>query len=212
MSLRLRLLGSLARSLDGFFRNHLSIGPTTVRGRRFRRFGLNSVMVHPVSTVYNEEYIEIGDDTMIGPNVSIAAGMVPGQTCLTMPVVKIGNRCLIGRDSSIVGHFSIEIEDDVWTGPRVYITDQNHGYEDVSKPISQQAQPERPVFVGARSWIGAGAVLLPGSRVGRHCTIGANAVVTGEIPDYSVAVGVPARVIRQFTEETGWTSVTPTDQ
>jgi acetyltransferase-like isoleucine patch superfamily enzyme len=170
------------------------------------------VIVHPVSTVYNEQYIEIGDDTMIGPNVSIAAGMMPGQVCLTNPVVQIGNRCLIGRDSSIVGHFSIVIEDDVWTGPRVYITDQNHGYEDVDRPISVQTQPERAVSIGAGSWIGAGAVLLPGASVGRHCTIGANAVVTGAIPDYSVAVGVPARVIKQFTDSSGWVSIKPTDR
>lgn len=211
MSLRLRMLQKFALRCENYFRSHLSIGPDTIRGRRFRRFGARSVMVHPIATVYNEEYIEIGDDTMIGPNVSIAAGMMPGQQCLTTPVIKIGDRCLIGRDSSIVGHFSIVLEDDVWTGPRVYITDQNHGYEDVSRPISEQTQPERPVHVGARSWIGAGAVLLPGATIGRHCTIGANAVVTGDIPDYSVAVGVPARVIRRFTEETGWVSVTPTD-
>ena len=211
MRLRLRLLEVLARRLDGFFRNHLSIGPTTVRGKRFGKFGTRSVIVHPVSTVYNEEYIEIGNDTMIGPNVSLAAGMVPGQRCLTNPVVKIGDRCLIGRDSSIVGHYSIVIEDDVWTGPRVYITDQNHGYEDVTRPISVQTQPERPVLVGAGSWIGAGAVLLPGATIGRHCTIGANAVVTGIIPDHSVAVGVPARVIRRYTESSGWVAVKPTD-
>lgn len=211
MRWRLRLLEALAFRLDQFLRNHLSIGPTTVRGRRFGKFGIRSVIVHPVSTVYNEEYIEIGNDTMIGANVSLAAGMVPGQRCLTNPVVKIGDRCLIGRDSSIVGHYSIVIEDDVWTGPRVYITDQNHGYEDVTRPISVQSQPERPVVIGAGSWIGTGAVVLPGATIGRHCTIGANAVVTGNIPDHSVAVGVPARVIRQHDESSGWVSIKPTD-
>jgi acetyltransferase-like isoleucine patch superfamily enzyme len=86
----------------------------------------------------------------------------------------------------------------------VYITDQNHGYEDVTTSISAQSQPERPVSVGDGSWIGAGAMILPGSSIGRHVTIGANAVVTGVIPDWSVAVGAPARVIRRYEPDKGW--------
>ena len=93
------------------------------------------------TTIFNERYIHIGENTLIGPDISLSAGMVPGQECITNPVVSIGDRCLIGRGSGIVGHFSIEIGDDVWTGHNVYITDQNHGYEDVSLPISKQSQP-----------------------------------------------------------------------
>ena len=69
--------------------------------------------------------------------------MVPGQQCVSDPVVRIGDRCLIGKGSGIVGHFSIDIGDDVWTGHHVYVTDQNHGYEDIDVPISRQVQPER---------------------------------------------------------------------
>ena len=124
--------------------------------------------------------------------------MVPGQECITNPVVSIGDRCLIGRGSGIVGHFSIEIGDDVWTGHNVYITDQNHGYEDVSLPISKQSQPERSVKIGSGSWLGYGSVVLPGVTIGEHCVIGANSVVTRDVPSYSVAVGVPARVIKRY--------------
>ncbi len=123
--------------------------------------------------------------------------MVPGQQCVSDSVVVIGDRCLIGRGSGIVGHLSIEIGDDVWTGHHIYITDQNHGFDDPSLPISQQIQPERPVRIGDGSWIGHGAVILPGARIGRNVVIGANSVVSGEIPDYSVAVGAPATVIRR---------------
>ena len=124
--------------------------------------------------------------------------MVPGQECITNPVVTIGDRCLIGRGSGIVGHFSIDIGDDVWTGHNVYITDQNHGYEDVSLPISKQSQPERAVKIGSGSWLGYGSVVLPGVTIGEHCVIGANSVVTRDVPSYSVAVGVPARVIKRY--------------
>ena len=100
---------------------------------------------------------------MIGPHVALSAGMVPGQECVTDPVVRIGDRCLIGRGSGIVGHLAIDIGDDVWTGHHVYITDQNHGYADLDLPISQQSQPEQPVTIGDGSWIGHGTVVLPGA-------------------------------------------------
>lgn len=159
------------------------------------------------TTIFNEQYISIGEDTLIGEGVALSAGMVPGQTCISSPVVTIGDRCLIGRGSGIVGHFSIVIGNDVWTGHHVYITDQNHGYEDVHRPISQQTQPERPVVIGDGSWLGFGSVVLPGVTIGKHCVIGANSVVTRDIPDYSVAVGAPAKVIRYYDTDNGWVSV-----
>ncbi|MEO5724815.1 MAG: acyltransferase, partial [Ilumatobacteraceae bacterium] len=110
---------------------------------------------------------------------------------------------LIGKGSCIVGHFEIVIGDDVWTGPHVYITDQNHGYEDITVPISGQSMPEKPVSIGDGSWLGYGAVVLPGARIGKHVTVGANSVVTGELPDNSVAVGAPARVVR-FHDGESW--------
>ena len=92
----------------------------------------------------------------------------------------------------------------MWTGHNVYLTDMNHGYEDVDLPISVQNQPEAPVVIGDGSWLGHGVVVLPGAHIGRHVVIGANSVVTGEIPDFSVAVGAPARVIRVHDAERGW--------
>jgi len=158
------------------------------------------------TTIFNERFITIGQNTLIGPDISLSAGMVPGQECITYPVVSIGDRCLIGRGSGIVGHFSIEIGNDVWTGHNVYITDQNHGYEDVLRPISQQSQPERAVKIGDGSWLGYGSVVLPGVTIGKHVVVGANSVVTHDIPDYSVAVGVPAKVIKRFVDGQ-WESV-----
>ena len=154
----------------------------------------------PPTTIFNERYIRIGKDTMIGPHVAMSAGMVEGQECIAETVVRIGDRCLIGRGSGIVGHLSVTIGNDVWTGHHVYITDQNHGYEDVSRPISLQSQPERAVSIGDGSWLGHGTVVLPGVTIGRHVAVGANSVVTRDIPDYSVAVGNPARVIKRFVE------------
>lgn len=210
-----RLRGAVGGSyaaLDETLRRWAAIGPRSRRGRKFLEFGEGSIICWPPATLYNENFISIGAGTMIGANVALAAGMVPGQECLTSPVVRIGDRCLIGRGSGIVGHFGIEIGNDVWTGHHVYITDQNHGYEDVTRPISVQSQPERPVTIGDGSWIGHGAVVLPGARIGRNVVIGANSVVTGEIPDHCVAVGAPARVIKRYAPESGWSATSQADR
>jgi len=177
-----------------------AVGPASRRGKKFGAFGEGSIICFPPTSLMNEQYIEIGCGTMIGPHVALSAGMVPGQECVSKPVVRIGDRCLIGRGSGIVGHFSIDIGDDVWTGHHVYITDQNHGYENVDIPISQQSMPEKPVRIGSGSWLGHGTVVLPGADIGEHVVIGANSVVTGVIPPFSVAVGAPARVVKSIPQ------------
>ena len=202
-----QLVGRVFVELDRRLSFWASTSAQDSRGKKFASFGNRSLIMWKPTTIFNEKYISIGDDTLIGPGVALSAGMVPGQECISKVVVSIGDRCLIGRGSGIVGHFSIEIGNDVWTGHHVYITDQNHGYEDVTRPISQQSQPERPVVIGDGSWLGHGAVVLPGVTIGKHVVIGANSVVTKDIPDFSVAVGSPARVIRQYDETLGWVNV-----
>lgn len=205
-SLRTRILARVVARVWPVVVEAGSIGPRSVQAKNFGAFGSNSVICFPINTIFNERYIRIGRDTMIGPQCTLSAGMVPGQECIVDPVVAIGDRCLIGKGSGIVGHLSITIGDDVWTGHHIYITDQNHGYEDVTRPISVQSMPEKPVRIGNGSWIGHGAVILPGADIGDHVVIGANSVVTGRIPSYSVAVGVPARVVRRYVDG-DWRSV-----
>ena len=186
-----------------------AIGPNSKAGRRFGQFGQNSIICFPANAIFNERYIRIGEGTMIGPHVSLSVGMIPGQQSLTESVIRIGDRCLIGNGSGIVGHLGIDIGNDVWTGHHVYITDQNHGYADITRPISQQTMPEEPVVIGDGSWLGFGTVVLPGARIGRHVTVGANSVVVGELPDHTVAVGAPARVVRRYVDGEGWVRVEP---
>ncbi len=176
-----------------------AIGPHSRRARRFGRFGDGSVICFPPNALFNEQYISIGEGTMFGPEVTLSAGMVPGQQMVSDTVITVGDRCLFGKGSGIVGHLEIVIGDDVWTGHHVYITDQNHGYADLDLPISRQVMPERPVSIGSGSWLGHGTVVLPGAKIGRHVVVGANSVVTGELPDNCVAAGTPARVIKHLT-------------
>ena len=168
------------------------------RGRRFAAFGEGSWLCFPPAALYGEHAIRVGAETLIGPYVSLSAGMVPGQELISDEIVTIGDRCLIGRCSSIVGHFSIVIEDDVFFGPNVYVTDQNHGAADWSVPIGRQSVSEESVVIGEGSWLGANVVVLPGVTIGKHVAVGAGSVVTNDLPDHSVAVGSPARVIKQL--------------
>ncbi|MHB8219370.1 MAG: acyltransferase [Acidimicrobiales bacterium] len=181
-----------------------AIGPDDTRGRRFGALGRGSVLAFPQGALYNERYVRIGAGTMIGPFACVTAGMAPGQEMASDPVVRIGDRCVIGRGSHIIGHWSIELGDDIQTGPYVYITDQNHTYLDPEEPIGRQWPVEAGVRIGSGSWLGANVVVLPGSQIGEHVVVAAGAVVRGELPDRCVAAGVPARVVRRWTSDRGW--------
>jgi len=182
----------------------------TPAGRAFRRFGRGSIMAFPPGSVFGEAGIEVGEDTLIGQQVTMSAGTLPGQDLCALTVLAIGDRCVIGRGSHIVAHQSVEIGDDVWTGPYVYITDQNHGYEDPDVPIGSQFPVNRPVSIGAGSWLGAGAIILPGARIGRNVVVAAGSVVRGDVPDTCVVAGVPAKIVREHTKA-GWLPARATD-
>lgn len=101
--------------------------------------------------------------------------------------VYVGPRCLLGL---------VHLERDVLLAGHVLIPSggHTHAFEDPSRPIREQGGERRLVRVGAGSWIGAGAIVL--ADVGRGCVVGAGAVVTRPLPDFAVAAGVPARVLR----------------
>ncbi len=181
---------------------------TSRRANRFAQFGAGSVMCHPWAALYGEHAIRVGEDCLIGPYCSLSAGMGPDQELVSDEILVIGDRCLIGRNSSLVAHLSVVIGADVFFGPNVYVTDQNHAVDDLTAPIGRQALPESPVEIGDGSWIGTNAVVLPGVTIGRHVAVGAGSVVTTDLPDYSVAVGSPARVVR--TANNAGTTYNPT--
>jgi len=181
-----------------------AIGTGHPRANRYGRFGDSSMIGFPTGTVYGERWMHIGSRTMIADHVTMSVGIAVDQQMVTNPVIRIGDDCLIGRYNAIIGHFSIDIADGVYTGMNVYITDQNHSYEGLDEIIGKQVPVEAPVRIGKGSWIGSGAVILPGSDIGEHVVVAANSVVRGTIPDRCVVAGVPARVVRQHDDEAGW--------
>jgi acetyltransferase-like isoleucine patch superfamily enzyme len=181
----------------------------TPAGRAFAAFGPGSVIGFPAAAVYGQRWIEIGAGTLVAPQASLSAGMLPGQDLGEHPVLRIGDRCVIGRGSHIVAHYSIVIGDDVFTGPYVYITDQNHGYADPDIPIGRQWPTNTAVSIGAGSWLGAGVIVLPGACIGRNVVVAAGSVVRGQVPDHCVIAGVPAKVVREYVAGNGWSRPLP---
>ena len=199
----------MIRSVRSFLNDTAIIGQEDRYAKTFHYFGSGAALLAPQGVIYNEGYLSIGDETMIGPNVCLTAGMGPGQTMLSNPVVRIGRKCIIGRGSHIIGHWSIELGDEIQTGPYVYITDQNHGYEDIDAPVGWQTTKEGAVKIGSGSWLGANVVILPGTTLGRNSVVAAGAVVRGIFPDHVVLGGVPARILRHYDETRGWVDGAP---
>ena len=182
------------------------MAPHDAYAKRFHYFGRGAGLLAPQGTIYNERYLSIGDETLIGPNVCLTAGMNGEQEMLAAPVVSIGQRCVIGRGSHVVGHWSITLGDDIQVGPYVYITDQNHTYLDPDTPVGWQTPEESSVSIGSGSWLGTNVVILPGTHLGRNTTVAAGAVVRGRFPDHVVLGGVPAKVLRHYVAGAGWQS------
>jgi acetyltransferase-like isoleucine patch superfamily enzyme len=185
-------------ALDGWewMQRKAHMAPDSQRASRFGSFGDGTVVCFPPQVIYNEHAIHIGTDTAIGPWCSLTVGMAPGQELLSDRMLVIGDGCLIGRGTSIAAHFEIVIGDGVYFGPNVFVTDQNHANDRTDVPIGKQLQPERPVRIGAHSWLGTGVVVTPGVTIGERVMVGGNSVVTSDLPDDCVAAGAPARVLK----------------
>src|SRR3712207_561447 len=133
-----RLVGDAVHAVWDTVAKFGAIGPRHRRARAFQRFGDGSLIAFPPTVLFGEGRIAIGAHTTIGPLATISAGM-PSQLGLRGdPVITIGDRCMLGKGIGIVGHDHVAIGDDIWTGHYVYVTDQNHGYEDVTQPVGTQ--------------------------------------------------------------------------
>lgn len=148
----------------------------------------------------NMENIFIGNDVTINKHTWLLTLQVAEKQT---PKMVIGDGCEIGHFNHITCVNSVEIRPKVLTADRVHISDNSHGYEDPRVPvIDQPILSKGPVVIGEGTWLGENVNVLS-CRIGRNCVIGANAVVTEDIPDFSVAIGVPARVIKRFDPISG---------
>jgi acetyltransferase-like isoleucine patch superfamily enzyme len=114
--------------------------------------------------------------------------------------ITIGARTFVGESAVIRGQGGVTIGEAVLIGPGAQILAINHRYSDPALPIMDQGVSAQGIVIEDGAWIAAGAVILDGVRVGRNAVVGANAVVTREVPPHSVVVGVPARVVSTTDE------------
>lgn len=139
--------------------------------------------------------VSIGDESLVMKNAILH---VYNFRDLPHSGISIGRRSLIGEGCILRGQGGIAIGDDVYLGTLVQMLAVNHVFADTSRPVSHQGITAQGITVGDGAWIGSGAIILDGVRIGRNSVVGAGAVVTKDIPDYSVAVGNPARVVRDL--------------
>lgn len=124
----------------------------------------------------------------------------------------IGDNCDIGTRNRICG--TVKIESNVLIGPDNFIASNTHLYEKVEVPIISQGAKEVErngkigIIIGEGSWIGTHCAILGSVTIGRHCVIGANTVLNFDVPDYSVVVGNPDRIVKRYDfEKKEWTKV-----
>ena len=108
----------------------------------------------------------------------------------------LGDKSVLARDISINCYLDVEVGDSVLIADSVYISDFDHKFADLDVPIKDQGIAKSRVRIGRDVWIGTKVTVSSGVTIGEGAVIGANAVVTRDIPAYSVAVGVPARVVK----------------
>ena len=170
-----------------------------ISNRRKFAFLSSSVWLQKNIRIDGEDGIELQDGVVIQRGSWIASVPLTGKDS---SLLRIGANTVIGNYNHIYATSSIIIENDVLTADKVYISDCSHSYEDVNIPIiKQQIKQLSNIVIGRGAWIGENVCII-GASVGRNSVIGANSVVTHNIPDYCVAVGIPARVIKKYNFNT----------
>jgi acetyltransferase-like isoleucine patch superfamily enzyme len=173
-------------------------------GLRFGSIGEATRLAFPLGTVFGEPWIHLGSYCIIAEQVTLTAGLMPDLDLGPDPILRIGDGVVLGRGSHVIADTTVTIGSDCYFGPYVYVTSTNHSYDDPHQPIGRQWPRMEPVEIGPGCWIGTGAVILPGARIGRNVVVAAGAVVRGTVPDHAVVAGAPARVVRRWTLDDGW--------
>jgi acetyltransferase-like isoleucine patch superfamily enzyme len=170
---------------------------TAMLFRSFHSFGKNSVIVPPLR-FNNLRHIQVGKNVTILGGCWLQAVDDDGGG-IGEPKIIIHDGATIGMDATVTAAKLVVIEENVLFGRNVHVSDHSHEYHDIRVSVAAQGiRKKTEVRIGAGTWIGQNAAILPGTSIGKHCIIGANSVINTTIPDFSVAVGAPAKVIKQY--------------
>ncbi len=161
----------------------------------FGKIGKGSKIIKPLRMA-NTSHIYIHEDVVIKQYawLTTTGRLASGKA----PMLLIGNGSQIGHFNHITVMDHVELGSNVLTADRVFISDNSHEYRNVNQPVVEQMiVSDGQVSIGDGSWLGENACVIS-SRIGKNCVIGANSVVISDIPDFAVAVGAPARVVKKY--------------
>ncbi|KQX18547.1 MULTISPECIES: DapH/DapD/GlmU-related protein [unclassified Sphingomonas] len=186
-------------------RDYLSVLLYRLFGWLFGSFGRRVRVVWPLRLT-GLKNMHVGDDVTIAQ----AACILVVRDLVNDPRLSIGNGTKIGEFAHIVCSHDVSLGKDVLIAHRVFISDCGHAFGNVDLPILHQGlEKGASVSIGDGTWLGENVCILS-ATVGRNCIVGANSVVTGVIPDYSVVVGAPAKIVRRFcTSRRRWLPTDP---
>jgi acetyltransferase-like isoleucine patch superfamily enzyme len=187
---------------------------TRIADKTLPKFGNHpqNIRIDLPRRIINAQYMFLGENVWLGPgSLLLAATRYPTppmqnpELKLSLqhfsPKIEIGNRVTSTADLQIAAHREVIIEDDVLFASNVHIEDASHGYLTATIPYKYQPISNiAPVLIKRGCWIGQNVVILPGVTIGECSIIGANSVVTSSIPERCIAVGAPARVIKQWDD------------
>ena len=163
----------------------------------FAAFGRRSVIELPVR-LKGERRIAVGSGVYVGGGswLQVLDGGGDGVA------IEIGDGTSIAGGCVLSAAQSVRLGERVLLARNVYIADHGHAFADTTRAVLDQGvEGIAPVEIGDGAWLGQNVVVCPGVRIGRGAVVGANAVVREDVPDHSLAVGVPARVVRRFDRD-----------
>ena len=147
------------------------------------------------------EFMSVGVNVLIWPKCRIEGISIMANLRGQVPLVEIGDNVVMQQHCHITAIGHLYIGTGTLMSFNVSIQDTDHSYEDILKSVSQQPLIFKKTFIGENCFIGARVSIQAGTHLGRHCIVGANAVVKGTFPDYCVLVGAPARIVKRYDLE-----------
>lgn len=155
------------------------------------------------TVIKNAKYISLGNNVYLGKNSFLQVPREHISHNSSKPKLIIEDDVSVNIGTMISAVKSIHIKKGVGIAQYCFIGDHDHDYKNISKPIRHQPLANvAPIIINEGTWIANKVTVCSGVTIGKHCVIGANSVVTKDIPDYSVAVGAPAKVIKKYNFKT----------
>lgn len=160
----------------------------------FKKFGNMSYIAKPI-------FLSGVDKVIIENRVRIYPGM--RMECIgDSSKILIKENTSIGQNLHLISNGNLIIGRNTTISGNVFITNMDHEYQEIGKHILEQKYKTNDTIIGDNCFIGYGAVIQAGTKLGKQCIVGSNSVVRGSFPDYCVLVGSPARIVKKYNHNT----------